>query len=256
MKITQIKTLWPENSDFKLERLDTGSEYIFIHMLSAAFLSSKEGIHLYPAGSCICYPPHSYQYLAAHGDGLVHNWAHITGDLGEIAQKYGFSFNTVYQLEGDGFITEIMQAAELETLQRKAHADDVCSMKLTELLIKILRESENEQTASVAPEMHSALAQARSTIHMHYSHPWKVSEMASLVHLSPSRFYSLYKMVFGITPKADLQVVRLEHAKVLLWENRRSIKDIAEAVGYANEYYFIRAFKSLTGKTPGKFKKP
>ena len=152
MKITQIKTLWPENSDFKLERLDTGSEYIFIHMLSAAFLSSKEGIHLYPAGSCICYPPHSYQYLAAHGDGLVHNWAHITGDLGEIAQKYGFSFNTVYQLEGDGFITEIMQSAELETLQRKAHADDVCSMKLEELLIKILRESENEQKASVAPK--------------------------------------------------------------------------------------------------------
>ena len=49
-------------------------------------------------------------------------------------------------------------------------------------------------------------------------------------------------------------MVRLEHAKVLLWENRRSIKDIAEAVGYANEYYFIRAFKSLTGKTPGKLK--
>ena len=31
------------------------------------------------------------------------------------------------------------------------------------------------------------------------------------------------------------------------------VAEIAELVGYENEYYFIRAFKSFTGKTPGKY---
>ncbi len=256
VKITKIKTLWPENSDFRLERPDTGKEFIFIHMLTAAYLSSEDGISLCPAGSCICYRPHSYQFLAAHGEqGLVHDWAHITGNLDEIALKYGFSLNTVYQLSDDSFVTDLMQAAELEVLHNRPHTEDICTMKMTELVIKIMRGSENEQTEIIAPEMHSAMLEARAKIHMDYSRDWKVGEMARLVHLSPSRFYSLYKTVFGITPKADLQIIRLEHAKILLAENRYSVKEIAETVGYTNEYYFIRAFKHLTGKTPGKFRK-
>lgn len=255
MNITKLKTLWPENSDFKLERMDTGEEFILIHLCTAAFLSSDSGISLCPAGSCICYKPHSYQYLAAAGEGLVHNWAHITGNFDEIALKYGFLLNTVYQLNDDGFVTEIMQAAELEVLNNKAYAEELCTMKMTELIIKIMRETENKKTEIIAPEMHSAFIEARAKIHMDYSRDWKVREMAELVHLSPSRFYSLYKTVFGVTPKADLQVIRLEHAKILLTENRYSVKEVAERVGYANEYYFIRAFKSFTGKTPGRYGK-
>lgn len=256
MKITKIKTLWPENSDFKLERMDTGEEFILIHLCTAAFLSSDSGISLCPAGSCICYRPHSYQYLAAQGEqGLVHDWAHITGNFDEIALKYGFLLNTVYQLNDNGFVTEMMQAAELEVLNNKAYAEELSTMKMTELIIKMMRETENKKTEIIAPEMHSAFIEARAKIHMNYSRDWKVSEMAKLVHLSPSRFYSLYRKVFGVTPKADLQGIRLEHAKILLTENRYSVKEVAERVGYANEYYFIRAFKSITGKTPGRYGK-
>ena len=31
MKITSIKTLWPENMDFKMVRENTGNQYIFLH---------------------------------------------------------------------------------------------------------------------------------------------------------------------------------------------------------------------------------
>lgn len=254
MKITQIKTLWPENEDFRLERLDTGEQYIFIHMLTTAALSSDNGISVCPAGSCICYEPHSYQFLAAHGkQGLVHDWAHITGDFHKIALQYGFQFNQIYQMSEGSFITEIMQAAELEVLHSRPHAEDICTMKMTELVIKMMREIENEKAEIIMPEMRSAMLEVRAKIHMDYSRGWKVDEMAKLAHMSPSRFYSLYKAVFGVTPKADLQVIRLEHAKVLLAEGRRSVREIAELVGYENEYYFIRAFKSFTGKTPGKY---
>lgn len=256
MNITKLKTLWPENAGFRLERSDTEDEFIFIHVLTAAVISSEKGVALCPAGSCICYKPHSYQFLAAREEqGLVHNWMHLTGDFDKLAQQYGFLFNTVYQLNDDGFVTELMQAAELEILNKRAYAEELCTVKITELVIKIMREAEKQNEEMIARETYNALIEARAKIHMDYSRNWTVDEMAKIVYLSPSRFYSLYKTVFGITPKADLQMIRLEHAKILLAEGRCSVKEVAEQVGYTNEYYFIRAFKGFTGKTPGRFRK-
>lgn len=255
MKIIEIKTYWPENPGFQLERQDTGEEFIFIHLLTAAYLSSDSGTALCPAGSCICYRPHSYQYLETQeGEYLVHDWAHIAGDFCSAAAAYGFALNTVYQVHDDPLITGLFHAAELETLHRRAYADDVCALKLAELMIQILRESAGSRQPKLDPGLYSALTAARLAIHLDYSRPWRVSDMAALAHLSPSRFYALYKSVFGVTPKADLHAIRLEHAKMLLAENRRPVREIAQSVGYANEYYFIRAFKQATGRTPGKYK--
>ena len=68
-----------------------------------------------------------------------------------------------------------------------------------------------------------------------------------------AQFYDLYKEFFGISPKKDLQTVRIEHAINLLKSNI-SVKECAEQIGYKNEYYFIRKFKEITGQTPGHYK--
>ena len=77
--------------------------------------------------------------------------------------------------------------------------------------------------------------------------------MAECVNLSQSRFYALYKEIFGISPNADLQAIRIEHAKTLLLQNKYLIREIAEMTGYTNQYHFIRRFREYTGTTPGKF---
>lgn len=65
----------------------------------------------------------------------------------------------------------------------------------------------------------------------------------------------LYRQIFGISPKKDLQNVRIEHAKLLLSKGDCTVKEIAEMIGYDTEYYFIRKFKEITGKTPGHYLK-
>ncbi len=252
MKITKIKALWPENKGFALERQDTGDEYIFVHLLTPAYLSDYQGVHLVPAGSCICYDTHAYQYLASAQEGLIHNWAHLTGNVGEIAARYGFSLNTVYHADNDRFITDLIQAAELELLHGKEFFEDICTMKFSELFIRLSR-TENEAQPSVPPEVHDAFVALRTQIHIRYAENWEVEEMAGLLNLSASRFYALYKIIFGISPKQDLRNIRIEHAKDLLSGKQYSVKAVAEMVGYSNEFYFIRSFKEQTGKTPGKY---
>ena len=48
--------------------------------------------------------------------------------------------------------------------------------------------------------------------------------------------------------------VRVEYAKELLKNNKYTVFQIANMVGYSNDIGFIRVFKKLEGITPGKFR--
>ena len=79
--------------------------------------------------------------------------------------------------------------------------------------------------------------------------------MASRVNLSSSKFYEIYKDIFGVTPQKDLQDARIEHAKNLLIQSGCSVSEAASAVGYTNVYHFIRQFKKICNVTPGTYSK-
>ena len=79
--------------------------------------------------------------------------------------------------------------------------------------------------------------------------------MAELVNLSPSRFYSLYKAMFGISPQQDLIRKRIQTAQILLDKQEFTVCEVAKLTGYGNQYHFIRQFREMTGMTPGSFLK-
>ena len=49
--------------------------------------------------------------------------------------------------------------------------------------------------------------------------------------------------------------LRIEYAKKLMAEQKLSVADISEAIGYSSVSYFIRIFKENTGTTPAKYMK-
>ena len=86
-----------------------------------------------------------------------------------------------------------------------------------------------------------------------YQKQWTVPEMAENLGFSQARFCKLYKEIFKISPKRDLQLVRLEQAKVLLMQNEYMVSTVAQMCGYTNPFHFIRTFKKETGMTPGEY---
>lgn len=256
LEILNIKPLWPEDERFSLERKSTGNEYIFIHTLTELSVMLKGKFETMPAGSVICFAPFSYQHIKASGGSLVHDWMHLSADFCKIAKEFSFETGKIYTLSDDSFVTKLMQEAELEKLNSGLFSDKICELKVREIIARIMRSStlgrkENEISSAIC----AAFSAARSKIHLEYSKNWNIDSMAALVHLSPSRFFSIYKKIFGISPKNDLLNVRMEHAKMLLLDGSLSVKDTAEMTGYTNVYHFIRAFKLHTGKTPGKYRK-
>ena len=82
-----------------------------------------------------------------------------------------------------------------------------------------------------------------------------VSEMAERAGLSESWFAHAYRKTRGDTPHRALQAIRVDTAQRLLEENRYSIADVAVMVGFADQAHLTRAFRTVTGETPGQWRK-
>jgi len=62
-----------------------------------------------------------------------------------------------------------------------------------------------------------------------------------------------FKKYFGYSLTDYIHRQRLNHCKRLLAENK-SVREVAEAVGYLDSKTLIRIFKKYEGITPGQFR--
>jgi AraC-like DNA-binding protein len=62
--------------------------------------------------------------------------------------------------------------------------------------------------------------------------------------------------MFGTSPINDLIEARISAARSLLMaEGDLSVAQVAERLGYNDQYHFIRQFKAANGQSPGQFRK-
>ena len=81
-----------------------------------------------------------------------------------------------------------------------------------------------------------------------------LSELAGQSFLSASYFSQVFKEKTGKSPKQYLIKEKIEKAKELLSKTDKSIKQIADELGYETESYFFRQFKHKTRLTPMDFR--
>jgi xylan 1,4-beta-xylosidase len=87
-----------------------------------------------------------------------------------------------------------------------------------------------------------------------YAQPMTPNQAASMVNLRGPQFMKLFKKVAGMTFVSYLTLVRLSNAVPLLRETSLSIGEVARQVGFADQSYFDRRFKSTFEQTPRIFR--
>lgn len=85
--------------------------------------------------------------------------------------------------------------------------------------------------------------------------PKHVGDLALQAGFCKSHYRALFREAFGETPRAHLRNARLSKARDLLRETRMPIKDIATRVGYGDVVAFHRAFTTMVGCTPARYRK-
>jgi two-component system response regulator YesN len=80
--------------------------------------------------------------------------------------------------------------------------------------------------------------------------------MLKEIPLNDDYIRKLFLKEVGTTPLQYLTEKRINHAKQLLetrYETSTTIKEIADKAGFNDQYYFSRAFKKVTGKSPSEW---
>lgn len=89
----------------------------------------------------------------------------------------------------------------------------------------------------------------------HYNEQLTIGQLAEMANISPKYFVDLFKRTFGQSAMEFLTGVRIMHAKRLLAGSGERLREIAQKVGYKDEFYFSRKFKKEVGVSPSDFAK-
>ena len=95
----------------------------------------------------------------------------------------------------------------------------------------------------------------KNYISAHYAEDLRLSDLASLVGMSPTAFSRFFKMRTGRTLSAYISDFRVGIAARALVDTNQNISEICFSSGFNNMSNFNRMFKSCRGVTPKEFRK-
>lgn len=122
-----------------------------------------------------------------------------------------------------------------------------------QLVYEIYRELEREDGQMLQPDL---AAQAVQYIERYYSDGITVQSLTELLQISPRHLNRLVRQKTGKSPLDYMQAVRLEAvAKYLLKYDNVTLREIAQAVGFYDEYHLSRSFKKYYGTTPQAYRR-
>ncbi len=98
------------------------------------------------------------------------------------------------------------------------------------------------------------IQKAKEYIHNNYQDNLTLNDVATHVFLSENYFSTLFSQKTGTTFRNYLRGFRIEKAKELLTTTNLRIYEVAQQTGYTEHSHFVRAFKALTGQSPGDYR--
>ena len=107
--------------------------------------------------------------------------------------------------------------------------------------------AERDDVAAGTGQTHPAVVAGMRMMEARPEHQWTLTELAAELHLAPGYLVRLFKAATGLPPMAYLSRHRVEVAADRLLHTDQPISRIGESVGWPDQNYFARRFKSHYG---------
>ena len=83
---------------------------------------------------------------------------------------------------------------------------------------------------------------------------WRAKELATVAKVSYSGLRALFRSTGQGTIHQQIQRARLDQARLLLADERLSVKDVATQLNFSSEFYFSHFFRHGAGMSPSEFR--
>jgi len=186
--------------------------------------------------------------------------AALAPDLGKLAEADSALRSMLEQkprvmtlTDRNGIIFQLMKSIIPLADSTSEQSRHLCSLLCTQVMLEIARLRSLNQTPITGDNHY--VTEALEILHRSYDEPLTASDVAAQLHIHPSYLHRLFREYTSRTMKEHLQWIRIQHARELLNDPRKSILDIAEEVGFSSPQQFQQLFRKITGMRPTDYRK-
>lgn len=150
--------------------------------------------------------------------------------------------------ERGGAHPAVVDAISVDYAQKMYACTD--ARRLYDLILAMLREFCDAAAAGRQQNYTPPVRRAVTCIALHLSQELTLPSLAKAARVSPAHLSRLFKEEIGLTVSRYIARARCEKAAGLLRTTDLPVQDISAHVGYLDNNYFAKVFRSLYGATP------
>jgi AraC family transcriptional regulator, arabinose operon regulatory protein len=248
----------PNAEEHLRERTEGVDRAIFIYCTKGdgwcVLRGQRHEVH---AGDLLVVPPREpHIYGADESQPWTISWFHLAGDdVIPLLQELGASTgNPVLYLGEDPQLLALFEDG-LQTLEHGyAHTRLFYASRIFGHLVGLMVQRCQERWRGDL-DSGEKVAQCIAYMKLHLDKPLRLPILASLVHLSPSHFNALFRRETGYSCMDYFIRLRMDQACQLLDTATLNIKNIAACVGYEDQLWFSKLFKTVTGLSPTDYRR-
>lgn len=213
---------------------------------------------------CITIAPPNAPHIMNAREGVVCGWKWLYVDpvrlLPHLSPQRSAELGVYqYQLQGEDCVLTAADSPELFDLigliirlMERAQGDWQGAVRELFHAFFLLLLSDHPLTVRTehSDRYEGILAPAIAYITQEYMHDITIHDLAVRCHLSDTHFRRVFKKIYGWSPLDYIHTVRIERACTLLFENDKSIAEIAYSVGYTTPSTFTRQFHRCYRMSP------
>lgn len=117
-------------------------------------------------------------------------------------------------------------------------------------MLALLDHSRSQQAQAAYPP---ALSRILKHIHEHYTDAITLADLSDIFGLSRQYIMRLFQRHLSITVTQYITQLKMSHALELLRHSTFRVGEVAEMLGYSNNYYFCRLFRRQFGMSPTEY---
>lgn len=232
----------------------TKRDYYILH-----FITKGKGIYIVgnkkynvQEGDCFLIPPNiTVYYEADKDDPYVYYWIGFDGlEAKVLLEKANLIIDNNYVIKPNKFDSIINT---LETVTSVKSSNGSSEFMFLGYLYLILADMYSNVDENVKVNK-DYIEMAIMYMNENYSKNITIKDIVKRICIERTYFYRLFTNKIGISPQEYLINLRLENAKLLLCNTKKSIKNIAYLVGYENYVSFIKTFKEKLNITPTEYR--
>lgn len=152
------------------------------------------------------------------------------------------------------FMTDLVHwMADGHTGGRGVGMTETVGVLMQHMVLDWLRRTDTDPSANglLATDLQDPrLLSVLGAIHAQPAHPWTAESLAKLCHMSRAAFSTRFQTQMHQSPMRYLACWRIHLAARLLREQRLSLDQVAERVGYSTGAILARAYKRVLGISP------